>query len=155
MENTPPTPPDLVAIIQEDPPSPVHSNGPTPSESNETTDSSVYNASTNIDSPTSTSSTFILNISVDSTDSSEVGHMIIHEDPASPGDSNEDISGDSSHVSECGDDDDNSVGQMNVDEAGVLYRTYAGRNILRRNAIPRAFEQDIDSQEIVHSEDKK
>ena len=62
--------------------------------------------------------------------------------------------GDSSHVSECG-DDDNSVGQMNVDEPGVLSRTYAGRNIIRRIAIPRAFEQDIDSEEIVDSEDEE
>ena len=86
---------------------------------------------------------------------SKVGHMIIHKDPASPGDSNEDISVDSSHVIECVGDDDNSVGQMNVDEPGVLSRTYVGRNIIHRIAIPRAFEQDIDSQEIVHSEYEK
>ena len=152
MENTPPNPPDLFAMFGEDPPSPVPSNGTTTSESNESTLSSVYNAPTIFDSPTSTSSIQILNISIDSSETSEIGHMIIHEDPASP---NDDRSGVSSHVSECGDDEDNSVGQMNVDEPGVIYRTYAGRNILRRNAIPRAFEQDIDSQEIVHSEDKK
>ena len=89
-------------IIHENPASPVDSNEATPSESNDdisdndsndmpkvgedrsdsnedmsdnessTTTDSVYNASTNIDSLNSTSSTLHLNISQDSTDVSKV-----------------------------------------------------------------------------------
>ena len=80
-------------------------------ESTSTTTDSVYDASTNIDSPTSTSSTFILNISDDSSDLSGVGEAI--------SESNE-VGGDSISVAnEVG--DDNSL--QNLDEAVMLYKS--------------------------------
>ena len=113
----------MVPKFGEAPPSPLPS---TTSELSEGSSSSAYNAPTVLDSPTSPTSTSStqLNKSIDDTDS-EVGHIIIHENPASP---NDDTSGDSSHMSECGDADDddddadNYVCVVNVDEYGLLYK---------------------------------
>ena len=72
MEKTPTNTPDVFSKFGEAPPSPVPS---TTSESNESTLSSVYNAPTILDSPNSTSSTQLLNRTIDDTTDSEVGHM--------------------------------------------------------------------------------
>ena len=51
---------------------------------NESSDTSMYDASTDIDSPSSTSSTFILNLSCHASDLNEIDPMINHENVASP-----------------------------------------------------------------------
>ena len=127
MENTSSIPPVQSVIINEDS-SPVSLNEPTRPDSDASSDNDI-----------------ILNSSIHSSDQDEIGHMIIHEDPSSPVDSNEL-------------DSNEDISDVSSDESYVGYSDYDASEYMNlRHGIPRAFEedQDIDSQETVHSKEEK
>ena len=128
MENTSSIPPVQSVIINEDS-SPVSLNEPTRPDSDASSDNDI-----------------ILNSSIHSSDQDEIGHMIIHEDPSSPVDSNE-----------LDSNEDISDSDVSSDESDVGYSDYDASEYMNlRHGIPRAFEdQDIDSQETVHSKEEK